>query len=194
MTTNHSHIFGRYKPRLHLTEVALHLCPVIYHRLLYVHIPRLRCPKFITSQKIASYLRAPTHLHCHQRALLQKPSADTLGSGCLTQTLDPPHSYTISQGKVSRTEVLSAPWSRDSLFSARKTFLPQVFRICGPHTTQSPTDPTQINKCTPRWPKQLLWAFIQNFWCKTFLKRGRKNPRRKSVYFQGKPDKWYTCK
>lgn len=61
-------------------------------------------------------------------------------------------------------------------------------------TTQSPTDPTQINKCTSRWPKQLLWAFIQNFWCKTFLKRGRKNPRRKSVYFQGKPDKWYTCK
>lgn len=99
MTTNHSHIFGRYKPRLHLTEVALHLCPVIYHRLLYVHIPRLRCPKFITSQKIASYLRAPTHLHCHQRALLQKPSADTLGSGYLTQTLDPPHTYTISQGK-----------------------------------------------------------------------------------------------
>lgn len=85
---------------------------------------------------------------------------------------------------MSRTEVLSAPWSRDSLFSARKTFLPQVFRICGPHTTQSPTDPTQINKCTSRWPKQLLWAFIQNFWCKTFLRRGKKIQEEKVYTFK----------
>lgn len=121
---------------------------------------------------------------------------------CLTQTLDPPHASAISQGykqgkgeqKRSRTGVLSAPWSKDSLFSVRKTSLPQVFRSCGPHITQSPTDPTQIKKCAPRWPKHLLWPFVQIFWYKILLKRGRKYPRGKSAYFQGKPDKWHTCK
>lgn len=198
MKTNHSHIFRRYKSRLCLTEAALHRCPLIYHRLFTFTYLGSAALSLLFLSKLHLNSGHPhicidiRELYCrsHQQipwgqAAWHKPSIPLMP----TQLAEATH-----RKKVSRTEVLSAPRSRDSLFSVRKTFLPQVFRICGPHTTQSPTDPTQISKSAPRWPKHLLWPFIHNFWCKTFLKRGRKNPRGKSVCFQGKPDKWYTCK
>lgn len=87
----------------------------------------------------------------------------------------------IHKEKVSRTgaQLGSSPWSRDSLFSVRKTFLPQVFRISGPHRARliqhKSTNVHQggLNICYDQ--------FSRPFDTKHFL-RGGENTQEEKVY------------